>query len=57
MSVIIHGIDMPKDCLECPCHNGENGTCNILNMTTDYIPRICPMEEIIEIKKENVNET
>ena len=52
MSVIIHGIDMPKDCLECPCHNGENGTCNILKMTTDYIPRICPMEEIIEIKKE-----
>lgn len=57
MSVIIHGIDMPKDCLECPCHNGENGMCKILHMTTDDIPRICPMEEIIETKKGNVNET
>ena len=50
MSVIIHNLEMPKDCMECPCHNGENGRCQILDMVTDYIPRFCPMEEIIELK-------
>ena len=23
-------IDMPKDCLFCPCHNGEYGSCKLL---------------------------
>ena len=43
--VIICGIEMPKDCIECPCHNSENGQCNILKIVTDYIPRECPMHE------------
>ena len=50
MSVIIHNFSMPTACWECPCHNGATGECKILKMTTDYIPRVCPMEEIKELE-------
>lgn len=46
MSVIVKGMEMPKDCYDCPLHDGENGRCNILGITVyDYIPKECPLVE------------
>lgn len=48
MSIIIQGIEMPKSCIDCPCHDGEWGCCNI---TKNYIgfedsrPQDCPLKE------------
>lgn len=47
MSVIVKGMEMPKDCFDCPLCNGENGRCNILGITvSDYIPKECPLVEV-----------
>ena len=49
MSIIIQGIEMPKSCIDCPCHDGEWGCCNITN---NYIgfdenrPQDCPLKEV-----------
>lgn len=46
MSVIVKGMKMPKDCYDCPLHDGETGRCNILGITIcDYIPKECPLVE------------
>lgn len=51
MSVIVKGMEMPKYCYDCPLHNGENGRCNILEITTiDYIPKECPLVEVVQCK-------
>lgn len=40
-------IEMPIYCYDCPCHNGENGRCQISgNFTTDKRPFDCPLAEI-----------
>ena len=46
MSVLIKGINMPKEPWECPCHNGENGNCNVTQKVCFEIPKDCPIVEI-----------
>ena len=54
MGVFIKDLEMPKDCCDCPCHNGENGTCNLLKRTTyDSPPKDCPMWECEMLEKES----
>lgn len=51
MSVIIKGMEMPKNCYDCPLHDGEIGRCNILGTTVcDYIPKECPLVEMVQCK-------
>ena len=39
-------IEIPTYCYDCPCHNGENGQCNITKeYTVDKRPFDCPMKE------------
>lgn len=49
MSVVIQGIEMPQSCLDCPCHDGEYGRCNITKNYIDFdvnsILRDCPLKE------------
>lgn len=37
---------MPKEPWECPCHNGENGSCNVTQKVCFEIPRDCPLIEV-----------
>lgn len=46
MSLLIKGMDMPKEPWECPCHNGENGRCNVTQNTCFEIPKDCPLVEV-----------
>ena len=40
-------IEMPVYCSDCPCHNGENGRCNITGETNfDKRPFDCPLKEV-----------
>lgn len=40
-------IELPKYCYDCPCHNGENGRCNITGDSTfDKRPFDCPLKEV-----------
>lgn len=37
---------MPTYCCDCPCHNGENGRCNITGASVfDKRPFDCPLQE------------
>lgn len=39
-------IEMPTYCYDCPCHNGENGRCNITGDSVfDKRPFDCPLIE------------
>lgn len=39
-------IEMPTYCYDCPCHNGENGRCNITGDSVyDKRPFDCPLKE------------
>lgn len=43
MSVILP-IEIPKSCLDCPCHDGEYGVCNLTRKTIDDVrPNDCPI--------------
>lgn len=46
MSLLIKGIEMPKESWECPCHNGENGSCNVTQKVCFEIPKDCPLVEV-----------
>lgn len=49
MGVYIKGMDMPKEPWDCPCHNGENGRCQVNGRSChDYIPKGCPLTEAPE---------
>ena len=49
MGVYIKGMDMPKEPWDCPCHNGENGRCQVNGRSChDYIPKGCPLTEVPE---------
>jgi len=53
MSVIVTGMDMPKNCLECPCHDREYGHCHVDPNIDTYEgisdrPRRCPLVELKE---------
>ena len=40
-------IEMPIYCYDCPCHNGENGRCNITGDSTyDKRPFDCPLKDV-----------
>ena len=52
-------ISMPKTCYECPCHNGENGSCQITGKYYfDEIPKSCPLKEVetAELQKNSSKE-
>lgn len=41
--------EMPKNCRECPCVDGEYGVCNIdcsVDLSADYRPKECPLQEV-----------
>lgn len=44
--------EFPKDCWDCPMHNGENGWCKMLVCYTDYIPKNCPLQSISDYTKQ-----
>lgn len=49
----IKGMEMPKNCLECPCRNREYGYCQADTDIDNYEgisdrPRRCPLVEIKE---------
>lgn len=47
MSILIKCMEMPKYCCACPCHNGENGRCQITKEVTDSKrPYDCPLIEV-----------
>ena len=44
MSILIKGMEMPKNCFDCPCCNNENGYCKIRNeYVYGEVPRSCPL--------------
>ena len=44
--------EMPKDCWDCPMHDGENGWCKMLVCYTDYIPKDCPLQSLADHDKQ-----
>ena len=49
MSIIIKGMDMPEDCLKCPCFNGEFVVCNVAGIDLSVYHALhedCPLVEI-----------
>ena len=44
MSVYIKGMEMPENCFDCPCCNGENGYCQLRKeYVYGEVPRSCPL--------------
>lgn len=48
MSILIKGIEMPKDCIFCPMFNGAWAMCDVLNKTTSAKGRHddCPLVSV-----------
>ena len=44
--------EFPKDCWDCPMHDGENGWCKMLVCYTDYIPKDCPLQSLADYTKQ-----
>lgn len=44
--------EFPKDCWDCPMHDGENGWCKMLVCYTDYIPKDCPLQPLTDHDKQ-----
>lgn len=44
--------ELPKDCWDCPMHDGENGWCKMLVCYTDYIPKNCPLQSLADYTKQ-----
>ena len=44
--------ELPKDCWDCPMHDGENGQCKMLVCYTDYIPKNCPLQSLSDYTKQ-----
>ena len=44
--------ELPKDCWDCPMHDGENGWCKMLVCYTDYIPKDCPLQSLSDYTKQ-----
>jgi hypothetical protein len=55
MYIIISTMDeLPEMCYDCPCHNGENSTCNAMKdrmYVSDWRPFWCPLKEVKEVNK------
>ena len=40
-------------CLDCPCHNGESGYCQITGKyVCEYIPKSCPLQSLADYTKQ-----
>ena len=52
MSILIKGMEMPSNCIECPFCDGEYGTCGCMKDFrvggADDKPDWCPLEEVPE---------
>ncbi len=52
--IAIKGMEMPKNCIECPLFDGEYGDCNIIGKTkadaTEERAENCPLQEIVTCK-------
>lgn len=49
MGVIIKNVEMPKNCCDCACHNGENGECQVTGSRDTWCnepPRSCPIKSV-----------
>lgn len=46
MSILIKGIEMPKESWDCPCHDGETGWCKVTGHSCYDIPKDCPIVEV-----------
>ena len=51
MSILIKGMEMPKNCIDCPCYYPEYYECNIVHNCNpishnDPIPQYCPLIEV-----------
>ena len=44
--------ELPKDCWDCPMHDGETGQCKMLVCYTDYIPKNCPLQSLADHTKQ-----
>lgn len=44
--------ETPKDCWDCPMHDGENGWCKMLVCYTDYVPKDCPLQSVTDYTKQ-----
>ena len=50
-------IPMPKTCYECPCHDGENNSCQVTGKYCyDEILRSCPLIELPSAEPERKKE-
>ena len=50
-----------ESCLDCPCHNGESGYCQITGkFVCDYVPKTCPPQSFTDhdkqVRKEMCND-
>lgn len=57
MSVLVKGVDMPKNCGECPLMDPDYGTCPMIDGYAFVAKRqdrhpLCPLEEVKEGKNE-----
>lgn len=51
-SVLIKGVKMPKNCIDCPCHNRESGYCQAdkeERYVYDERPHWCPLVELTDL--------
>ena len=52
MTVMVKGMKMPNDCIDCPCFNDEYSRCNITMTSVGPffydIPKDCPLVEVEE---------
>ena len=47
MSILIKGMEMPKDCWSCPCSSKQYGYCEITDERfLDSRPQSCPIPEL-----------
>ena len=49
MSIIIKNVEVPKNCCDCVCHNGEIGECRATGSRETWCsepPRSCPIKSV-----------
>ena len=55
MSILIKGMDMPSNCIECPFCDGEYGTCDCMKDCrvggANEKPGWCPLEEVPDLQQ------
>lgn len=59
MSVIIPGMEMPKNCWECPCFVSDGWFCNLDDECRDVYdgrPDWCQLVELEALENKNKNE-